>query len=143
MAGYPKIYNIEMDPHEDLQVGALFGWTAGHPLAVVEKYKETLKKYPNPLAGASDGALLKAPVKRNQGRHCLPRLIGHDAKRPLCRLMTQSGHHCPAVGDNNNRRSLHAQIGRNLLESVWFLIEKVTVPCRKDMRRLHAQSGRR
>ena len=29
MAGYPKIYNIEMDPHEDLQVGALFGWTAG------------------------------------------------------------------------------------------------------------------
>ena len=27
MAGYPKIYNIEMDPHEDLQtkVGALFG----------------------------------------------------------------------------------------------------------------------
>jgi arylsulfatase len=48
MAGYPKIYNIEMDPNEDLQVGALFGWTAGHPLAVVEKYKETLKKYPNP-----------------------------------------------------------------------------------------------
>jgi hypothetical protein len=41
MAGYPKIYNIEMDPHEDLQVGALFGWTAGHPLEVVEKYKET------------------------------------------------------------------------------------------------------
>ena len=51
MAGYPKIYNIEMDPHEDLQVGALFGWTVGHPLEVVEKYKETLKKYPNPPAG--------------------------------------------------------------------------------------------
>ncbi len=47
----PKIYNIEMDPHEDLQVGALFGWTAGPPLEVVEKYKETLKKYPNPPAG--------------------------------------------------------------------------------------------
>src|SRR6476646_10202149 len=29
MGGYPKIYNIEMDPHEDLQVGALFGWAAG------------------------------------------------------------------------------------------------------------------
>jgi len=51
MAGYPKIYNIEMDPHEDLQVGALFGWTAGPPLEVVEKYKETLKQYPNPPAG--------------------------------------------------------------------------------------------
>ena len=38
MAGYPKIYNIEMDPHEDLQVGALFGWTAGPMLEVVEKY---------------------------------------------------------------------------------------------------------
>ena len=51
MAGYPKIYNIEMDPHEDLQVAALFGWTAGPMLEVVEKYKETLKKYPNPPAG--------------------------------------------------------------------------------------------
>jgi hypothetical protein len=40
-----------MDPHEDLQVGALFGWTAGRPLEMVEKYKETLKKYPNPPAG--------------------------------------------------------------------------------------------
>ena len=50
MAGYPKIYNIEMDPHEDLQVAALFGWTAGPMLEVVERYKETLKKYPNPQA---------------------------------------------------------------------------------------------
>ena len=31
MAGYPKIYNIEMDPHEDLQVAALFGWSAAIP----------------------------------------------------------------------------------------------------------------
>jgi arylsulfatase len=51
MAGYPKIYNIEMDPHEDLQVAALFGWVAGPMLEVVQKYKETLKKYPNPPAG--------------------------------------------------------------------------------------------
>ncbi|MGC1178372.1 MAG: arylsulfatase [Methyloceanibacter sp.] len=51
MAGYPKLYNIEMDPHEDLQVGALFGWAAGPALEVVEKYKETLKQYPNPPAG--------------------------------------------------------------------------------------------
>jgi arylsulfatase A-like enzyme len=50
MAGYPLIYNIEMDPHEDLVVTALFGWTAGPMLEVVEKYKETLKRYPNPPA---------------------------------------------------------------------------------------------
>ena len=51
MAGYPKIYNIQMDPHEDLQVGALFGWVAGPMLEEVAKYQETLKKYPNPPAG--------------------------------------------------------------------------------------------
>jgi len=50
LAGYPKIYNIEMDPHEDLQVAALFGWTVGPMLDVVAKYEETLKKYPNPPA---------------------------------------------------------------------------------------------
>lgn len=51
MAGYPKVFNIEMDPHEDLVVGALFGWTPGPLFEVVDKYKETLKKYPNPPAG--------------------------------------------------------------------------------------------
>ncbi len=39
------------DAHEDLQVAALFGWTIGPALEVVEKYKESLKKYPNPPAG--------------------------------------------------------------------------------------------
>ncbi len=48
MAGYPKVYNVEMDPHEDLQVGGLFGWVGEPALEVVEKYKQTLKKYPNP-----------------------------------------------------------------------------------------------
>ena len=50
MAGYPKVYNIQMDPHEDLQLGALFGWTVAPALEAVERYKETLKKYPNPPA---------------------------------------------------------------------------------------------
>ena len=50
MAGYPKVYNIEMDPHEDLIVSALFGWTAGPALEVVEKYLDSVKKYPNPPA---------------------------------------------------------------------------------------------
>jgi hypothetical protein len=50
MAGYPKLYNIQMDPHEDLQVGALFGWTFGPMFEEVEKYLESVKKYPNPPA---------------------------------------------------------------------------------------------
>jgi arylsulfatase len=50
MAGYPKVYNIEMDPHEDLVVGGLFGWVSGPALKVVEEYLETVKKYPNPPA---------------------------------------------------------------------------------------------
>ena len=50
MAGYPKVFNIEMDPHEDLVVAGLFPWTAGPPLEEVKKYLESLKKYPNPPA---------------------------------------------------------------------------------------------
>ena len=50
MAGYPKVYNIEMDPHEDLIVGGLFGWVSGPALKTVEEYLETLKRYPNPPA---------------------------------------------------------------------------------------------
>ena len=49
-AGYPKVYNIEMDPHEDLIVGGLFGWVSGPALKVVEQYLATVKKYPNPPA---------------------------------------------------------------------------------------------
>ena len=48
MAGYPKVYNIEMDPHEDLNIAGLFGWTAGPGLEEVEKYMASVKKYPNP-----------------------------------------------------------------------------------------------
>jgi len=50
MAGYPKVYNIEMDPHEDLVVGGLFSWVTGPALKAVDEYLETVKKYPNPPA---------------------------------------------------------------------------------------------
>jgi arylsulfatase A-like enzyme len=50
MAGYPKVYNIEMDPHEDLNVAGLFGWVGGPALREVERYLETVRKYPNPPA---------------------------------------------------------------------------------------------
>src|SRR5208282_2175155 len=50
MAGYPKVYNIEMDPHEDLNVAGLFGWVGDPALEVVRRYEESVKKYPNPPA---------------------------------------------------------------------------------------------
>jgi arylsulfatase len=50
MAGYPKVFNVEMDPHEDLVVGGLFGWVSGPALKTVEEYEQSLKKYPNPPA---------------------------------------------------------------------------------------------
>ncbi len=50
MAGYPKVFNIEMDPHEDLDVAGLFGWVADPALEAVRKYEELVKKYPNPPA---------------------------------------------------------------------------------------------
>jgi arylsulfatase A-like enzyme len=48
MAGYPKIYNIEMDPHEDLAVTALYSWLTEPALKVVDEYLASVKKYPNP-----------------------------------------------------------------------------------------------
>jgi hypothetical protein len=50
MAGYPKGYNIEMDPHEDLVVAGLFGWISGPVLKQVEEYLASVKKFPNPPA---------------------------------------------------------------------------------------------
>jgi arylsulfatase len=50
MAGYPKMYNIEMDPHEDLVVGGMFTWVTGPALKAVDEYLESVKKYPNPPA---------------------------------------------------------------------------------------------
>jgi arylsulfatase A-like enzyme len=43
LAGYPLLYNIEMDPHEDLIVGGMFGWVVGPALEEVAKYYATLK----------------------------------------------------------------------------------------------------
>ena len=61
LAGYPIVYNIEMDPHEDLVVTGLFTWTAGPPLEVVKKYLESLKKYPNPPAAEHHEVLKRQP----------------------------------------------------------------------------------
>jgi arylsulfatase A-like enzyme len=47
---FPKIYNIEMDPHEDLNVGGNFLWAAEPAFKVIQEYEASVKKYPNPPA---------------------------------------------------------------------------------------------
>ncbi|HTS43040.1 MAG TPA: arylsulfatase [Puia sp.] len=46
---YPKIYNIEMDPHEELNM-VNYLWAAEPAFRVILAYEESLKKYPNPPA---------------------------------------------------------------------------------------------
>jgi arylsulfatase A-like enzyme len=50
MAGYPKVYNIEMDPHEDLNVAGLFGWVGDPALEAVRRYEASVREHPNPPA---------------------------------------------------------------------------------------------
>lgn len=47
---YPSVYNVEMDPHEDLNVSGNFIWAMEPALKAVMEYEESLKKYPNPPA---------------------------------------------------------------------------------------------
>jgi len=44
---FPKIFNIEMDPHEDLNQ-IKYMWAAEPVFKVVEAYYASVKKYPNP-----------------------------------------------------------------------------------------------
>lgn len=50
MAGYPKAYNIEIDPHEDLKVAGMFDWVSEPALKAVGEYLASVKKFPNPPA---------------------------------------------------------------------------------------------
>jgi arylsulfatase len=50
MAGYPKLYNVEIDPHEDHNCFAYFPWAMEEPLQEVRKYMGSVKQYPNPPA---------------------------------------------------------------------------------------------
>ena len=50
MNGYPKVFNIESDPREEHNIGALYEWVIGPTLKVVEAYKASLQRYPNPPA---------------------------------------------------------------------------------------------
>ena len=50
MNGYPKVFNIESDPHEEHNIGEMYNWVLGPLLKAVEEYKASLAKYPNPPA---------------------------------------------------------------------------------------------
>jgi hypothetical protein len=50
MNGYPKMFNIESDPHEEHDIGEMYNWVLRPLLKVVEEYKMTLLKNPNPPA---------------------------------------------------------------------------------------------
>jgi len=47
---YPLVYNIESDPHEDLNVGGINLWPLSFAFKPVQEYLESVKKYPNPPA---------------------------------------------------------------------------------------------
>jgi C-terminal region of aryl-sulfatase len=50
MNGYPKVFNIESDPHEEHNIGEMYNWVFGPLLKAVEEYKASLAKAPNPPA---------------------------------------------------------------------------------------------
>jgi arylsulfatase len=50
MNGYPKVFNIESDPREEHNIGAQYEWVIGPALKIVEEYKASLRRYPNPPA---------------------------------------------------------------------------------------------
>ena len=50
MAGYPRVYDVESDPREELNVAGLYGWSGDPILEAVVEYERSVKKYPNPPA---------------------------------------------------------------------------------------------
>jgi arylsulfatase len=48
MNGYPKVFNIESDPREQHNIGAMYEWVIGPVLKTVEEYKASLARHPNP-----------------------------------------------------------------------------------------------
>lgn len=50
MNGYPKVFNIESDPQEEHNVGEMYNWVLGPLLKLVEEYKASVERSPNPPA---------------------------------------------------------------------------------------------
>jgi hypothetical protein len=50
MNGYPKVFNVESDPREEYNIGAMYEWVFGPVLKAVAEYRASLEKHPNPPA---------------------------------------------------------------------------------------------
>ena len=50
MNGYPKVFNIEADPREELDIAACYPCVIGPILKAINQYKASLKAHPNPPA---------------------------------------------------------------------------------------------
>jgi arylsulfatase len=48
--GYPSIFNIELDPREEVNATTWSAWVIGPTLRVIGEYRKSLEKYPNPKA---------------------------------------------------------------------------------------------
>ena len=46
--GAPDMYNIEMDPREEINIGSDNAWVLGSWFRIVGEYNQSLKKFPNP-----------------------------------------------------------------------------------------------
>jgi len=78
MAGYPKVYNIEMDPHEDINLGGVAGWPGEMGIKLVKTYLESVKKRRERIgkdikrgdktAAAEDAVLTKIEVALDAGK---------------------------------------------------------------------------
>jgi arylsulfatase len=50
MNGYPKVFNIEADPHEEYNISEIYNFVLGPVLRVVGEYKASVARNPNPPA---------------------------------------------------------------------------------------------
>jgi arylsulfatase len=50
MNGYPKVFNIEADPHEEYNISEIYNFVLGPVLKVVGEYKASVARNPNPAA---------------------------------------------------------------------------------------------
>ena len=62
MNGYPKVFNIESDPHEEYNIGEMYNWVFGPLLKTVEEYKASLATESEP-AGREHDEMLGAPYR--------------------------------------------------------------------------------
>ena len=54
---FPKVYNIEMDPHEDLNLGGVYVFMVGPAYKAIEEYEEFGEEISEPAGAQSDAFL--------------------------------------------------------------------------------------